>query len=188
MRGKRLKLTGRRFERLTVIKLSHSNKHKNTCWLCKCDCGNEKIIKGSSLTNERTRSCGCLQKEHLKKRREKAVDKIRLPEGIAARNCVINTYKQGAKRRGLEWNLTNEQIIVLIKEDCHYCGSPPSNILSHPSLNGSYTYTGIDRVDNDIGYFLDNVVSCCDFCNRAKKQMSVEEFQEQIKRIYLNLL
>lgn len=58
-------LTGRRFGRLTVIKHSHiaNNVHY---WICKCDCGNERIASGSNLQQGYIKSCGCLKKEGFK--------------------------------------------------------------------------------------------------------------------------
>ena len=41
---------------------------------------------------------------------------------------------------------------------CHYCGLD----------NNSVAGVGLDRLDNTIGYMLDNVVSCCTECNRAR--------------------
>lgn len=52
-------LTGKRFGRLTVIKFAFKRK-KHRYWLCRCDCGNEKIVEGFHLTNKDTLSCGCL--------------------------------------------------------------------------------------------------------------------------------
>lgn len=56
-------LIGKIFGRLIVLKRVENDKYGNIKWLCKCSCGNEKIIFGSSLTRNRTRSCGCLKKE-----------------------------------------------------------------------------------------------------------------------------
>ena len=50
-------LTGKHFGYLTVLKLCKNNKNIN-CWLCKCICGNEKIITGSSLQCGDTKSLG----------------------------------------------------------------------------------------------------------------------------------
>ena len=67
-----LDLIGQRFERLFVLERvedevdKKSGKHK-TRWLCQCDCGNKKIIRGASLTSGRIKSCGCLHKETCKK-------------------------------------------------------------------------------------------------------------------------
>lgn len=55
-------LTGRRFGRLVVISL-HSSENYIYKWLCKCDCGNEKIVTRNALTTGCTNSCGCLKKE-----------------------------------------------------------------------------------------------------------------------------
>jgi hypothetical protein len=61
---KRIKdLTGQKFNRLTVVKFSHS-KNRKTFWLCKCDCGNEKIVRSDSLKDESVKSCGCLNHEN----------------------------------------------------------------------------------------------------------------------------
>lgn len=51
-------LTGQRFGRLIVIK--YVGKYK---YLCRCKCGNKKIIYGYSLIDGTTKSCGCLRKE-----------------------------------------------------------------------------------------------------------------------------
>ena len=63
-------LTGMKFNRWTVIERAGSDKHGKAIWLCKCECGNEKNVNGCNLTSGKTKSCGCLQKEHLKKLNE----------------------------------------------------------------------------------------------------------------------
>ncbi len=56
-------LTGQRFGRLTVIELAGKNKHGQRMWLCKCDCGTEKVVAEKHLKSGGTNSCGCLQRE-----------------------------------------------------------------------------------------------------------------------------
>lgn len=53
-------LTGMRFGRLVVIEKAESVKDRTTQWKCKCDCGNEKVIRRQSLLDGKTKSCGCL--------------------------------------------------------------------------------------------------------------------------------
>lgn len=60
---KRLDLKGERFGLLVVLSFAYINK--SSYWVCKCDCGKEKIIKGGSLTEGATRSCGCLQRKSI---------------------------------------------------------------------------------------------------------------------------
>lgn len=53
-------LIGLKFGKLTVIeRLFINNLSKNVKWLCKCDCGNEKIILSNSLISGKSKSCGC---------------------------------------------------------------------------------------------------------------------------------
>lgn len=61
-------LTGQKFGRLIVLKRDFSHK-KDGCiyWLCKCECGKERVINRASLISGNTRSCGCLQKECAQK-------------------------------------------------------------------------------------------------------------------------
>lgn len=61
-------LTGQKFGRLTVIKRADNNKNGSTRWLCKCDCGNEKIVEGGHLRSNKIKSCGCLLTDILIKR------------------------------------------------------------------------------------------------------------------------
>lgn len=55
-------LTGKRFGKLTVIEYKGlSSNRKRSLWLCKCDCGNEKIVTTAELVRNDTISCGCLK-------------------------------------------------------------------------------------------------------------------------------
>lgn len=63
-------LTGREFGRWTVIRYYDKITYKygsrgSTClrWLCRCRCGNEKVVRGNTLTNGTSVSCRCYQKE-----------------------------------------------------------------------------------------------------------------------------
>ena len=60
-----LDLVGDKYGRLEVLKFVYSKNYRNY-WLCKCDCGNEKIVSGHNLRCGVTKSCGCLQQEQRK--------------------------------------------------------------------------------------------------------------------------
>jgi very-short-patch-repair endonuclease len=57
---------GNVYERLTVIERAENNHRGDAQWLCRCECGNEVIVKGISLRSGHTRSCGCLQKDKVR--------------------------------------------------------------------------------------------------------------------------
>lgn len=55
---KRLDLSGQRYGKLTVL---HPAENIGACtaWLCRCDCGQETVVRTDNLRNGRTKSCGC---------------------------------------------------------------------------------------------------------------------------------
>lgn len=60
-------ITGKQYGRWTVIKRVENSSNQRSQWLCKCACGNQKVIKLCDLRNGRSRSCGCLRKENTRK-------------------------------------------------------------------------------------------------------------------------
>jgi len=60
----RIDITGKRFGRLTVIKFMQAHETRRVAlWLCRCDCGTEKVIRTDGLTSGSSKSCGCIQRE-----------------------------------------------------------------------------------------------------------------------------
>ena len=58
-------LVGKKFGKLLVLNISNNDKWSNPMWLCKCDCGKTKIVRGSSLRNGLTQTCGCSRSGNL---------------------------------------------------------------------------------------------------------------------------
>ena len=63
VRDSEINMTGKRFHRLLVLEKDLSRK--GAYWICECDCGEIKSIKGKYLRNGDTKSCGCLRSENL---------------------------------------------------------------------------------------------------------------------------
>lgn len=178
---------GERFGRLLVTGLSKERKNHSLVWECICDCGNIKEVPSHHLRRKHTSSCGCLLTETGIKNLEKAKGWNKLPKGVAAFNSLIKQYSIQASIRGLAWKLSKEECLSLFTSNCFYCGTPPNTTIGREFYNGSFTYNGIDRKNNLIGYVLDNCVSCCGFCNRKKSDTNFEEFITWIRTIYKNL-
>src|SRR4051812_26710124 len=53
-------LTGQLFGRLTALRCAGVDKKGNALWLCRCQCGAEKVAQGRNLRSGDTASCGCL--------------------------------------------------------------------------------------------------------------------------------
>lgn len=60
---KKIEMIGKKFGRLIVIRDAGKNNSGEILWECLCDCGQNSIVRGSSLRSKITKSCGCLTKE-----------------------------------------------------------------------------------------------------------------------------
>ena len=169
---------GQRFNSFIILKpaphILTENNNKYTRWECKCDCG--KIFKITTKQIRRgQQSCGChtLDSQFRKIYKNEQINIIK----------AIHNYKNGAKRRGFAWGLTDEQAIAFMIKKCFYCGIEPNRKCEYIKHCPVVFVSGIDRVDSKIGYELSNCVSCCQRCNAAKNDMTQEEFDRWIKRL-----
>jgi 5-methylcytosine-specific restriction endonuclease McrA len=175
---------GQKFGRLTTTKLIGQDKYYIYMWECLCECGNNTIVKTGHLMSGATKSCGCLNTDVLRKRN-------RRPKGQAGFNKAKSNYKKGAQYRGIVFDLTDEDLKIIFKLNCAYCGQIPK-LISYGTNNKSpeaiehcqYIHNGIDRVDSNLGYIRDNVVPCCTICNTMKWSMTYEEFFDHIEKVY----
>jgi len=177
-------LAGKRFNSWVVLSYEGTTKNKSntksySLWRCRCDCGKEQIKRRDVLL--KSKMCkDCANK--LKG------EKYSLPFGEAAFNSLYsNNYKRRAKKHNIYFDLTKDQFRNLVKQNCFYCGALPSQMAHYLNQNGEYIYNGIDRVDNDEGYTIDNCVACCKKCNYMKKASDFQEFVSHIKTIYSTL-
>lgn len=60
---KALDLNGLRFNRFSVLERTDNGSDGKAQWLCRCDCGEVRIITASELTFGKRKSCGCLRNE-----------------------------------------------------------------------------------------------------------------------------
>lgn len=88
-----------------------------------------------------------------------------------------NIYKKNAKKRNIEFHLSKEEFYSITSKPCNYCGG-----YSRVDLNGD-AYNGVDRIDSNKDYTIDNVVPCCDVCNKMKLDYSTDFFLNHINKI-----
>ena len=186
--GKFLDRTGLRYGRLIVLKCEGKDDKGRYLWLCRCDCGNEKIIVGDYLSSGRVKSCGCLKEEHLKN----IGFQFRGEED--RENAILKLEYSHLKKRHKRKKMVGEVIDFdtfksLVKQPCKYCGMKYSKTLrDRVDKNFTLKINGIDRIDNRIGYTKENSVPCCKICNFAKHTMNENEFYEWIKGFIIIIL
>jgi hypothetical protein len=102
---------------------------------------------------------------------------------MSLKNLYTN-YRCTASARGIQFLLSVDDFNKLVKGECRYCGVGPSRVRMF--INNPVIYNGIDRVDSDRDYTVDNCVSCCSFCNTLKSDMSEKEFYTWINKIKIS--
>ncbi len=98
-------LTGRRFERLTVLgDVGKRTKNGKVLWHCLCDCGKITFVRGDHLKNGKVKSCGCLN-DDLKRKRYKDLT------GYENDNFKVIVKKESENQR-VDWLC-----------ECKHCGN-----------------------------------------------------------------
>jgi len=178
-------LIGKKFGKLLVVKQSDARGNKGQIkWLCLCECGKKHETSGESIRSGKSKSCGCLRAipPNKIKDREQAIWNYLYQTTIVKRN----------KKWKILGDISLDDFIFFSKEPCYYCGLENSNTAQdrrgwNKNKQVSDTiikFNGIDRSDSSKGYWSNNVVTCCKYCNTAKNVMSEKEFIGFIKRVY----
>lgn len=119
----RSSVIGKRFGSLIVVDLSDkTTKRGNRIYSllkCKCDCGNICYVEYNNLILGQTKSCGCLQKEQIKKNLSKTKSYI---DKVKQCGTHIDTFKKtkpnrnnlSTKVRGVSWHNEKRKYIAYI--------------------------------------------------------------------------
>jgi hypothetical protein len=93
-----------------------------------------------------------------------------IDDGIAFR---YQLYQQRAGLNGRPFELTLAEFKTLVTSDCRYCGNPAKNGSSFKHRDFFYRINGVDRINNNLGYTVDNCCSACSQCNFSKQSSDV---------------
>ena len=141
--GKKVDMIGRRFGRLLIISEDKRDRQGIIYYKCRCDCGNEKIIKGTSIRAGITKSCGCYNRDIITKNDPKYKTKLYSVYHSIKERCnnskdkAFHNYGGRGIKISDEWN-TFEKF-----EEWAY-------------QSGYQEGLWIDRIDNDKDYSSNN--------------------------------
>lgn len=159
---------GKKYNRLTVVSFHHK-ENKREYYLCKCDCGKEKIVNKTELVRGKVKSCGCLRKE----------------------NCANYSHNLSYSRIYRTW--TNMKVRCYNKKDERYrlyggrgiyiCDEWKKSFLSFYNWaisNGYKDTLTIDRINNNGNYEPTN----CRFVlkeeqNRNKRNVKIITYKKE---------
>jgi hypothetical protein len=147
---------------------AYKDNTRQAFYTCICACGSKKYVFETGLLRGSSKSCGCLRKE--------------LKISKDPWKTEFNIYKNHIfkLKPNLEFSINEYNFKSLSLNNCFYCGVEP-NI---KTKTGNQYKNGIDRLNNDIGYNLENCVSCCIECNFMKSSLNVDSFLNLVNNIY----
>lgn len=136
-------LTGQRFGRLTVIERVSNSSRGEPRWMCRCDCGKQRIVYGQNLRAGYVKSCGCLAVELATTHGQYGTRLHRIWTGMKQRctNPAYHNYKDYGGRG-----------ISICDQWCHSFQAFFDWAVTH----GYRDDLSIDRIDNDGNYEPDN--------------------------------
>lgn len=88
-------LKGKVFGKLTVISQAGNDRQSYAMWLCLCQCGNYKTVRGCNLVNGMVASCGCSRIKNL----ETIERRLRYHEGHDEEIIICRTFPADMKKR-----------------------------------------------------------------------------------------
>jgi hypothetical protein len=147
-----------------------SNKDVKICTTC-CKEYNISEFIGNN-PNSQTKTCKIcrLQNKEQDKHRDKERRNLLAKKNI---NHCFSSYVKEANRRSIEFHLSKEDFLDIIKTNCYYCGE----------INEEKKFNGIDRMDSTKNYILENCVSCCSLCNYLKNKVPLDIFIKRVRHI-----
>ena len=103
-------------------------------------------------------------------------NKDRLDEYKKSPHIRYKVYQNNARNKDRNFDLSEDDFINMTSQPCIYCGEYSD------TYNGEW-FNGIDRIDSNLGYSLDNCVPCCAICNRMKMDLDVNNWIDKMKQI-----
>lgn len=113
-------IKGQKFGRLVVLEKAGVNRSRNILWLCECCCGNKTIVSANHLRSGHTKSCGCLQKEVVRKNlKYKIFGRLRVIKDTGKRNKDKNILWECVCECGNKIETSSHN---LLRGDTQSCG------------------------------------------------------------------
>ena len=150
-KSKFLDLTNQKFGRLLVVAVAGQDNFKRYRWLCRCECGREKIINSNNLMTGHIQSCGCFNSDSVKQRhKEYRISKGKDPD-------IFMDTLESLERSKFHESKTYQNILNRESNKCQFCTEGSCNLEIHHIKSWS-EYP-------ELRYEETNLITLCKICH-----------------------
>ena len=146
----RIDLSGKRYGKLFVLRPDKEPKSRYSYWLCRCDCGVLKSVRGTSLTSGKQISCGCVQKSKL------ALGTQALEKHKGTHTRLYKIWRGIIDRTEYPTSISYKYYGARGIRMCNEWRHDFSAFRDWAIANGYVEALSIDRIDNNKGYSPEN--------------------------------
>lgn len=176
-------MIGKKFGRYSVIAEVAPIKHGRNVirrFLCRCDCGTEKVIRGAGLRSGDSRSCGCYKRDAAKSRSNN------LLHGDTRRGVVSPEYRTWQSLKNRCYRIKNSDYSRYGGRGISVCDSWRNSFTQFLADVGRQPSPehSIERIDNDGNYEPGNVRWATPF-EQSRNKRNSRYFESGGKRLCL---
>jgi len=155
---------------LCSLKKPQRKLYTKTCIICG--------IVFNTTKNNTSDTCSRLCHRRLPKVKKEYEDRVKVfqKDNGAMPYRRYGSLKSSSKSRGLSLTISLQEYENLVAKPCHYCGKTLEKERG----------CSLDRILNDKGYELDNILPCCGACNQIRNvHLTSEEMKVAMDAVIL---
>ena len=164
IKDREVSLVGLRFGKLVVCSESGRPKRGVKLWLCRCDCGLDKVARHGDLQKGYVISCGCAAKEKT----------VYMSQDALGRSAVHNSIRR-ARKKGAGGRYSTDQVKALLSKQRGRCAGHGCGVKLGSAFHRDHIIPLSLGGKNDIG----NIQLLCRACNLDKSDKMPEVWAKQ---------
>jgi len=137
--------------------------------------------------NRKNKCKKCMSNEYKNKSEDEKKEYINKQKKWRDNNLIryrVDSSKHRANRKGLVFEITDEIIQQKLKEQDGKCYISKQQLVM---LENDWYGISLDRLDNNLGYTIDNTILVTKFVNTSKNTLPLDDYLKLLKEVCNNI-